>query len=218
MSCEPADATPQKSRGLFGWLLVAVIFGLVAFYAHVVALLMNPHMDEVYRRTFLTGEFSVYPSTGAWKPGDGLDYSIGTYVDFSRPEMRKWLGRFDWRGDDAPTVTLRGISGRLYLHVVGENDIASRQHRLSLSLNCRILPHHAHEIEVLVNGRSVAIADCIAGAITIDAQLAPGQLGVNRYDEIAIMRDEGSLFERIMTRVGLRAQAVELVGLSVDAQ
>jgi hypothetical protein len=45
----------------------------------------------------------------------------------------------------------------------------------------------------------------------------PAQLiGVARYDTIEIRREAGSLYERMLTRLGGRAQAVELVSLTIS--
>jgi hypothetical protein len=195
------------------------IVAMIVFYGYVAILVANPRVDEAYRRTFLTGEFSVYPTVDAWKPGDGLDYGVGSYIDFRRPDMRQWLARQDWHRVDTPGVTLRGTSGRLFLHLTGEPAPATRPHRLTIGLFCALSARHAGEIEVSVNGRVVGTTEeCSDGPVSIEADLPPGSLGRNRYDEITISRDAGSLFERIATRLGLRAQAVELASLSIDAE
>jgi hypothetical protein len=205
-------------RGLVGWLLLLPIAAMLAFYGYVAALVANPHVDEAYRRTFLTGEFAVYPTVDSWKPGNGLDYRVGAYLDFRRSDMRQWLSRSDWHRMDTATVTLRGASGRLFLHMIGEPDVAARRHKLTVDLVCRLSMHHASEIEVSVNGRVVGSADCGDGAVTIEADLPAGSLGGVQYDEITISRAEGSVFERIATRLGFRAQAVELTSLSIEAE
>jgi hypothetical protein len=215
MSCNREPA-PHSRRGVLGWLLLLPIAGLLAFYAAVALAVTHPNVDEAYRRTFLTSEFSIFPASDTWKPGDGLDYAIGTYIDFRRSDMRNWLSRLDWHRVDRPSVTLRGTFGRIYLHLTGEADPTQRRHRLTVWLDCRLSLRHAGEIEVSVNGRAVGSADCGEGAIRIEADLPAGSLGATRYDQIDVARTEGSVIERIATRLGLRAQAVELVGLEVD--
>jgi hypothetical protein len=227
MSCEgthvgqsagPPPRLRRPGRTLAGWLLLAPIAALMVFYAYVATLVVNPHVDEAYTRTFLTREFQLYPTADGWKPGDGLDYVVGTYVDFHRHDMRRWLGRLGWQRFDTPTVTLRAISAGIYLHLVGEADPGLKRHKLTIALICRLPLYHAGEIEVIVNGHAAGSADCGEGAVTIEADLPAGSLGVHTYDTIEIARDEGSVFERIATRLGLRAQAVELAAMAVDAQ
>jgi hypothetical protein len=191
---------------------------LLAFYAYVALLVRLPHVDEAYRRTFLTGEFLVYPTSDSWKPGGGLDYPVGTYIDFHRGDMRNWLARPDWTYADKPIVTLRGTTGRLFFHLTGGADAAKRRHKLTLWFACHLPTGEAGDLDVSVNGLAVAAVDCGEGPAKIEADLPAGSLGVQGYDEIALTRAEGSLIVRIATRFGFRAQAVELVGMEVDAE
>ena len=233
MSCEegsppvPASVTPAPAavssrskrsarRGPLGWMLLLPVAAMLVFYVYVGVLFFRPHVSEAYRRTFLTGEFAIFPAADSWKPGDGLDYQVGTRLDFGRTDMRQWLARLDWRRVDTEAVTLRGAAGRVFLHLVGEDDPAARRHRLTLQLTCRQTARHAGPISVRVNGETVGGADCGDGALTIEADLPPGSLGVNRYETIEITRPEGGFFERIAMRLGLRADAVELMSLTVD--
>ena len=127
MSCEPAI---PRHRTPLGWLLLALLACLVGFYLHVLGLVATPHIDEAYTRAYLTGEFAVYPSSVGWQPGDGLDYTPGTFTDLRGNQTRRnWLARFDWHRVDTPVVTLVGFSGRLFLHLTGEPDAASRDHQ-----------------------------------------------------------------------------------------
>jgi len=201
-----------------GWLLIVCIAALLAFYAYVAMLVRLPHVDEAYTRTFLTGDFSVYPASDSWKPGDGLDYPVGSYIDFHRGDMRNWLARLDWIHVNKPVVTMRGTSARLFLHVTGETVPATRRHKLTMWFMCHLPTGEAGDLDISVNGRAVAAADCGEGAARIEADLPAGSLGARRYDEIALSRAEGSLIQRIATRLGFRARAVELVGMEVDAE
>jgi hypothetical protein len=216
MSCNQEVQCEHQRRGILGWLLLVPIVCLLAVYAEVAIVATHPNVDEAYRRTFLTSEFSVYPASDSWKPDDGLDYPVGTYVDFHRSDMRNWLSRLDWHRVNTPNVTLRGTSGRLFLHLVGEADPVQHRHRLIVWLDCHLSLRHAGEAQVSVNGRAVGSADCGESAMRIEADLPPGSLGAVRYDQIDVARTEGSVIERIATRLGLRAQAVELVGIEVD--
>ncbi|MDR3373591.1 MAG: hypothetical protein P4L98_07670 [Ancalomicrobiaceae bacterium] len=216
MSCEPA--VPRR-RTLLGWLLLALLACLVGFYLHVLGLVATPHVDEAYTRAYLTGEFAVYPSSVGWRPGDGLDYTPGTFTDLRGSEARRnWLARFDWHRVGTPVVTLVGYSGRLFLHLTGEPDAASQRHRLRLGLVCRLPLEHAGDLVVSVNGTEVARAYCGEGLLIIDRFVPAGLLGARRYDEIRIDRTRASIFETILTRLGFRADAVELDWFAVDGE
>lgn len=216
MSCEPA--IPRRHRSFLGWLSLAALACLVGFYLHVLGVIVTPHVDEAYTRAYLTGEFAVYPSSSGWAPGDGLDYTPGTFVDLRGHNPRRWLARFDWRRVDTPVVTLIGYSGRLFLHLTGEPDAAARRHRLRLGLVCHLPLEHAGDIVVSVNHTEVGRAYCGEGLLIIDRFVPAGLLGVRRYDEIRIDRSRDSIFETILTRLGFRADAVELDWFAVDGE
>lgn len=213
MSCEAAR--PQRRTAL-GWLMLGLIAGLAVFYGYVLWLAAHPHVDEAYRRTFMTGEFGVFPKSDDFKGEDGLAYAMGRTLNVRDPEQRRSLSRFDWEHNEQPNVTLRGGVGRLFLHVTGEPDAAKRAHRLSIGLRCRIPLDQAGDVDVSVNGVVVGSADCGKGRVTIEGLVPAGLLGVETYDTITIRRTIGSLYERILTRLGFRVQAVELVALTIS--
>ncbi len=213
MSCEVSR--PQR-RTVLGWLMLVALAGLVAFYGYVLWLAAHPHVDEAYRRTFITGEFGVFPQSDDFKGEDGLAYPIGKTLNFRDPEQRRNLSRFDWEHNEQPDVTLRGGVGRLYLHVTGEADAAKHTHRISVVLRCQIPLDQAGDVDVSVNGVVVGSGDCGKGRVTIDGLVPAGLLGGQTYDTITIRRTIGSLYERILTRLGFRIQAVELVSLTIS--
>ncbi len=213
MSC---DAVRPQRRTLLGWLMLVVLAGLAAFYGYVLWLAAHPHVDEAYRRTFMTGEFGVFPGADDFKGADGLAYPVGKTLNFRDPEQRRNLSRFEWEHNEQPDVTLRGGVGRLYLHVTGEADAAQHSHRISVVLRCHIPLDQAGDVDVSVNGTVVGSADCGKKRVTIDGLVPAGLLGAQTYDTITIRRTIGSLYERIMTRLGFRIQAVELVSLTIS--
>ena len=215
MSCEPGPQ-PIAGRSLSGWLILLLLPVLAAFYLHVFSVIARPQVDEAYRRTYLTGEFAVYPAADGWKPGDGLDYRPGTLIDLRQSEQRNWLARFDWHRVDTPTVTLRGFAGRLFLHLPETDDAATRRHRLRLGFVCKLSAQHGGRLSALVNGTYVGDVYCGMGAVQIDAIVPAGVLGQRRYDEITIHRLDGGLLERLETRLGLRVHGVELAWFQID--
>lgn len=212
MSCEVAHV---KRRTVTGWLMLACIASLAVFYGYVLWLAARPHVDEAYRRTFLTGEFGVFPQSDDFKGEDGLAYPVGKTLNFRDPEQRRNLSRFDWEHNEQPDVTLRGGVGRLYLHVTGEADAAKVAHRIKVVLSCHIPLDQAGDVDLSVNGVVVGSVDCGRGRVTIDGLVPAGLLGAETYDTITIRRTIGSLYERILTRLGFRIQAVELVALTI---
>ncbi len=216
MSCEATVEAGDRSVG--GWLLLVLLAALVLFYLHVFSLIAAPHVSEAYRRTYFTGEFAVFPEAKGWAPRGGLDYRIGTFVDLRRPEMRVWVARFDWRRVETPAVTLFGFSGRLFLHVVDSPGAETRPHRLRLGFMCRLTVDHASDLFVAVNGRDIGRAPCSSGPVVFDAAVPAGLIGARAFDEISIRRASASVVEHLLTRLGFRADAVQLDWFSVDAQ
>lgn len=215
MSCEARRDPAPARRSIAGWLTLAAISVVIGVYVHVFGLVLAPHVDEAYRRTFVTGEFGVFPEANAFAPGGGLDYQMGSLVDLRQPDQRRWLSRFEWEHNEQPIVTLRGLTGHLYLHITGEPDAGQRAHKLAIALRCRIAHDEAGDVDVRVNGESVGSVDCGSGMASLEADLPVGRIGVKTYDVIEIRRSAGSLYERILTRLGLRARAVELVAFSI---
>lgn len=211
MSCEP-----DRARSPSGRTALALLAGVVVFHLVVLASIASPDIDETYRRTYVTGEFSIYPGAAPFGDGDGLDYRPGRAVSFGPEEGRKYLARFDWRRGDGPVPNLGTASGRLFLHVTAGQSTGRRAHRLRLGLTCRLPAGEEVRLEASMNG--VRLGSILCGQDRVEADLAvpAGLLGSRRYDEIAITRPSEGLADDIRTRLAFNHDAVGLDWFGID--
>lgn len=216
-------AWPRAVRGAFGWLDrsaagwagLAVAAGFALFYAAVVWAALRPAVDEAHRRTFMTGEFGVYPAAAVFGPDGGLAYAPGERVALALPAGRRHLARFDWLREPGRPPALRGVAGRLFLSVPRLARRGDLAHRLALRFACAPPPGESARLAVRVNGVPAGEADCALGRSILTATLPPGRFGVLDFDEIRVERLDLDAWERVLLRLGLGGRAVALEAFSV---
>jgi hypothetical protein len=211
MSCDPNGARSPSGRLALGGLALVLALHLV-----VLAAIASPNVDETYRPTYVTGEFSIYPGAAPFGMGDGLDYRPGRAVALGPDEGRKYLARFEWRRWDLPVPNLGAFSGRLFLHVTAGQPTGRRAHRLRLGLTCRLPPGEEVRLEASMNGVPLGPIVCGRGPVEVDLLVPAGLLGSRRYDEIAITRPSEGLVDDIRTRLALRHDAIGLDWFGID--
>jgi hypothetical protein len=216
-------AWPRAVRGAFGWLDrsaagwagLAVAAGFALFYAAVVWAALRPAVDEAHRRTFMTGEFGVYPAAAVFGPDGGLAYAPGERVALALPAGRRHLARFDWLREPGQAPTLKGAAGRLFLSVPPRERRGDLPHRLTLRFACALPPGESAALAVRVNGAAAGVVDCGFGRAVFTATLPAGRLGVLDVDEITVGRLGLTAWERALLRLGVGARAVALETLAV---
>jgi hypothetical protein len=187
---------------------------LALFYLLPLKAALFPDVDESYRRTFITGEFGGYPTSPVFKGENGLGYKLGTTVTLNAERPRLILARYDWLGweDDGPYM--KGMRGRVFLHMEDRFAIAGRPLRLSLGFVCAMPKHAGASLTVTVNDTAVGSLPCRRGAVTAHFTVPAGVMGVHAYDRITVTRS-GGWWERLKTRLGLRYDAVVLEELAI---
>jgi hypothetical protein len=213
MSCE---VEPPR-RSLAGRIALAGVGAAALFYLYVATLVAAPDIGESYRRTYVTGEFSILPNADSFGAVDGLAYPLGRRVSLRLDDARKHLARFDWNRGERPLPTLGGFTGRLFVHLPAAGTGGGLPHRLRLGLVCAMPETDVAVLDVAVDGRAIGSALCGRGRVTIDLAIPVGLLGDERYDEITLTRRSTGLGDRIATRLGLRRDAVGLDWFGIDA-
>lgn len=211
----PAFPAGWLRRRPAGWAGLAFALACAAFYLHVARTALNPEVSEGYRRTFITGEFAVYPTSPVFRPADGLAYTPGAVVQVADRLGRAHLARFDWWRYARPKPWLKRSDGRVFLSVAPDLRRPDLPHRLRLGLTCAYPPGRGATLAIFVNGRAVAQAPCARGPVEIDAILPPGVFPTQAWEEIRIARPGLSWSERLAIRLGLRFDAVALDSFSV---
>lgn len=191
---------------------------LVAFYAAVGLLVLNPRTDEPFRRTFVTGEFGAYPVSPFFEGANGLDYRPGDAVDFTRPVARHLLNRFDWIWTGPPGPHLDGWRGRIFLHVADGARRPEAPHRLVLTMAYAADRAFVGRFAVAVNGRDAGGFSCPdrPGPFTFDALLPAGAIGRETYDGITLTRLPEGPADRLGTLVGARIAGFSLLALKLE--
>lgn len=207
-------AAPWLERDARGWAALAVAAGLAAVYAAVVWAALNPAVSEAHRRTFMTGEFGVYPAAEIFGPDGGLAYAPGEPAALALPAGRRHLARFDWLREPGRPPTLRGLEGRLFLSVPRPERRGDLPHRLTLRFACAHPPGEGALLAVRVNGAPAGEIACGFGRSLFTATLPPGRFGVLDVDEIRVSRPGLGMWERAAIRLGL-SPAVALEAFSV---
>jgi hypothetical protein len=183
MSCEP-------KRGLRGVLALIGVAALAVEYVAVAAAVATPDVDEAYRRTWMTGEFSVYPQSDAFAGVDGLTLVPGRIAHLTDRVERRSLSRFGWDRDEDGAPTLDEAIGHFYFRLPdGKPDAAV--HRLQLGFDCPTAST-PQTFAVSVDGRRVGSADCRAGAAAGGVSLVIGRLDARTYHDVAIALDRPS--------------------------
>jgi hypothetical protein len=214
MQCETAD----RKRGFGDWAVLAVLGALVLFYAGVLGMILKPRYDEDFRRTFVTGEFGVYPPSEVFKGRNGLDYAPGTRVDLTRPKPRLYLNRFDWLWQGDPGPRLKKLSGRIFVHVEDALRRPDRPHRLSIAAVCAYPAGIAGRFRVSVNGSDVGGFTCAdhPEPFVFSADLPAGAIGVLEYDEIRLTREPEGLSDRLATAFGMRIPGFQMPWFAIE--
>ncbi|TBW40291.1 hypothetical protein EYW49_03675 [Siculibacillus lacustris] len=213
MSCDPA---PRRTAA--GRLALAAVAGLAGLYGVVLSMVLTPEIGEAYRRTYLTGEFSILPDADSLGTDDGLAYRPGRRVSLRADEGRKHLARFDWRRDVQPAPTLDAFSGRLFLHLPPAIAGGASAHRLHFGVTCAMPEGEVATLDVAVDGRPVGTVACSRGPVTADLPLPRGLLGARRYDEITLTRRSSGFGDRILTGLDFRHDAVALDWFGIDVE
>jgi hypothetical protein len=219
------DVSPPRAalagwfrRAPSGWALLGAAALCALFYLHVARTALGGRTDEAYLRTFVTGEFAVYPQSTAFRPGDGLAYAPGAEVELAGRRDRRHLARFDWWRFSQPKPWLKRVDGRAFFSIPPALRRPDLAHRLRLDLSCAYPPGAGARLAIGVNGETVAEAWCGQGPVALDVTLPPGRIGVRAYEEIRIARPGLSFAERMRIRLGLRFDAVALDRFSVTPQ
>lgn len=207
MSCEPA-ATPDwsdpppaaLSRGARGWLSFAAIGVMLLVFAVTLWKIAHPNVDEAYRRTFITREFAIYPTSPIYGGRNGLTYELGRRVQLADSESRWYLGRYEFYRFDKVTPFLKGFRGRLYFHLKPETRAVDKPHRLAMQITCRFDDKPATELAVSVNDVPLGSMPCGNGSATFEATLPAGLIGARDYEKIEIRRTPRDLADRLETR------------------
>jgi hypothetical protein len=207
MSCEPAtvpewtDPPPAPfARGIRGWLAFAAIGGMLVVFAITLWRIANPNVDEAYRRTFITREFAIYPTSPVYGGRNGLTYELGRRVQLAEGNNRWYLARYEFYRFDKVTPFLKGFRGRLYFHLPPMTRQPEKPHRLAMQITCRFDDKPATEMAVSVNGTPIGVVPCANGSATFEATLPPGLIGARDYDMIEIRRTPRDLSDRFETR------------------
>lgn len=208
MSCDAADR-----RSFRGWLALLGLVALAGFYAYVLTLVRGRTFDEGYRRTFMTREFAINPRADGYGPAGGLGLDLGARIDLVAE--RRFHERFAWTRTREDGAFLIGASGRLFFALADARGAAGRAHRLELDLRCD-LPA-AVEVRIAVDGVAVGAVACGAGAARATFELPAGTIDARRFHEIAVARPVETLAERLATATGLRARALEVRAMRLDA-
>lgn len=199
--------------------MLAIIALLGVFYLYVLKTVATPHVDEAFRRTFITREFGGYPASPVFKGKDGLSYKIGTRVTFTDDDSeaeRNLLSRFDWGGnreDDGPY--LRAFRGRLFFHIEDPQAIAGKPLLLKLAVDCNFPADYPATVSVAAGSVEVGRFTCAAGHVEPEFTLPADRYGRHFYDSLTLVRTPSGLMERIATRLGLRADALQLVAFEI---
>jgi hypothetical protein len=202
-------------RSARAWLLIAACFGMALFYAYVVWIARHPTVGEAYQRTFMTGEFAVYPQSTQFRPRDGLAYQPGTTIEVADKPARWYLSRFDWWRFHPPVPYLRNRDGRVFMSIPTAARRPDRPHRLVMEFTCRYPAGTSVDLAISVNGTPVGRLACAQGSVRLDTVLPAGLFPRAAYEEIRIERPDLSLWERVATRVSLRFDAVALDRFSI---
>lgn len=221
----PCDAAPpardrrrdegRERRSAGGWLLIAAMALLGVFYLHVLKTAATPNVDEAFRRTFITREFGAYPLSPVYEGRNGLGYQVGTRVVFDTERTRLLLSRFDWTGYDAIGPYLESFHGRLFFHVTNAADIAGRPLMLRLTIDCAMPEGTSAHLAITANRHELGVVPCGRGRIEPVFALPPGAIGTRPYDRITLTRAPATLAERVLTRLGLRHDAVALRAMEI---
>lgn len=202
--------TGYFKRTPLGWSLVGLLVAIAAFYLHVGWTVKTTTFSEAYRRTFLTGEFAVYPQSTEFRPRDGLEYRPGKVIEIAEKPSRWYLSRFEWWRFNPSVPYLKGLEGRLFMSIPAEARAPGRPHRLRLEFSCRMPPGRETVLDISVNGTAVGDVACGEGAAVFETVLPAGLFPKAAYEEIAIVRRLPGAWERVATRLALRFDAVAL--------
>lgn len=209
MSCEPAPPpawtdppAPPLSRGLTGWASFAAVAVMMGIFALTLWQVAHPRVDEAYRRTFITREFAIYPTSPVYAPRNGLTYELGRRIPLAEGTNRWFLARYDFYRFDKVTPFLKGFRGRLYFHLPPPSRAVDRPHRLAMQITCRFPDKPLTELSVTVNGTPVGVVPCADGPSLFEATVPPGLIGARDYEMIEIRRTPRDLADRIETRFG----------------
>lgn len=216
----PMPAAPSPLRGWFrrtpaGWALLAASAALALFYLHVVRTALNPDVSEAHRRTFITGEFAVFPQSRVFLPGDGLAYAPGATVEVATFRGRAHLARFDWWRFAVPKPWLKKQDGRVFLSVPEPLRRPDLPHRLRLEIACAYPSGASALLAVSVNGAPLGQAICAQGLVAFERDLPAGLFPAGAYEEIRISRPGLNWVERLAIGLGLRYDAVALERFSI---
>lgn len=209
----PCEATATRTAS--GWLMLAASAALALFYVLPLKAALTPSVDEGYRRNFITREFGAYPTSPVFKGENGLGYKLGTTVVLNAEKPRLILSRYDWLGWDEEGPYMRGMEGRLFLHMEDRVAAYGRSLRLSLGFVCAMPRGAGATLTVTVNDTKVGTLPCRRGAVTAHFTVPAGTMGLKAYDQITISRAPDGWWERVKTRLGLRYSAVALEEIAI---
>lgn len=209
----PCEATATRTAS--GWLMLAATVALALFYVLPVRAMLTPQVDEGFRRNFITREFGAFPTSPVYKGENGLGYKLGTTVILNAEKPRLILSRYDWLGWDEEGPYMKGMQGRIFLHMEDRIAAYGRPLRLSLGFVCAMPRGSGATLQVVVNDTAVGSLPCRRGPVTAHFAVPAGVMGLKAYDQITISREPGGIWEGIKTRLGLRYDAVALEEMAI---
>jgi hypothetical protein len=210
LRCDPmAKSVPRYLRISF------IILSLGGFYSAVGHALLNPNVDEDYRRTYITGEFGAYPSSPIFNGSNPLLYKIGTIHRFDTEENQLLLSRFDWLTWRDGSSFLKGANGRIFPKL--ENKIIETSvFKATFGIKCSFPEKVSTHISFSVSSNLVGSGVCNQEANEFVFLIPANLLRWNEYNQIDVAICGVDLLERVKTRLGLRSRAVEIMYFKIE--
>lgn len=195
--------------------LLFVLACLASFYFAVGYAILNPNIDEDYRRTYVTQEFGVYPSSPIFDGVNPLLYKLGSMHRFDTQEGQRLLSRFDWLTWKDRSPFLKGLDGRVFIKLEN-NTTKAALFKLTLGIKCAFQWRRNKLISF--NFSSIRVGDgvCDQGENEFVFIVPADILRWNDYNEIDISRRNIDFPERVRTRLGLRSRAVEIMYFKIE--
>jgi len=176
-------------------LCAAILFALCLFYGQLFWKIFNQTYSEDYERTYITKEFTTFPTPAGFpaeiflgkslKFGNIYELDVNEPIDLVKPAPRYRLEFNAWTAKNEKKAYLLRPSGRVFFRLMDEA-AATRPYLVRTGLEC------ARDISVAIgiNGIDVGRFDCKNGEIMEKAFPVPvGTIAYNSYSDVAFKVD-----------------------------